>query len=345
MPMFLVMLTQQRISKNPKIGTTKEIYDQIVADLLKAKELLPKKYDPATMNASYQVRATQYAASAMLMRAYFQMGDYTKAQAECNFLIDQNEGQFDLTEDPIQAFNKSTLDRGKEVIFYIPFYDKQAYTPLHLTVLNSNAGGWGQCGWCETRMGNTTIQRLGWMNNPANDTTINLTARRDKRFTQLLAVRFPQSKAKPGQATDERSPIVEKTTIWPNKYYRGPNDFKTNIPLIRLAEVYLTRSIIRFKAGDKAGAAADLNVVRQRSWNSAVGGAFVPVSSSTISEQMIGDERLIEFFGENDRIDYLRGLKAAVPNGERAAGSIPFTSEDLVWAIPSRELLYDESLK
>lgn len=332
-------------AKNPKIGTTKEVYDLIVADLVKAKELLPEKYDVATMHPSYQVRATRYAASAMLMRTYFQMGDYANAEKEASFLINGNNGEFDLTEDPIAAWNKSDISRGREVIFYLPFYDDQIQAPLHLTVLNFNAGSWGPCGWNENRMAEGTVKRLGWMNNPSSDTTINVTARRDKRFQQLFGVRYPASLAKAGQATDGRNEIKEITTIWPNKYYRGPKDFHTNVPLIRLAEVYLTRSIIRFKAGDKSGAAADLDVVRKRAWDTAVGGPFVETSSSNITDQMISDERVIEMSGENDRIDYLRALKVDIPKGERGPGTDPYTSEDFVWAIPNRELLYNESLK
>lgn len=332
-------------AKNPKIGTTKEVYDQIIADLIKAKELLPEKFDAATMNPSYQVRATKYAASAMLMKAYFQMGDYINSEKEASFLIDNNNGEFDMTEEPIAAWNKSNISRGREVIFYLPFYDDASLAPMHLTVFNFNAGSWGPCGWNENRMGESTVKRLGWMNNPSNDTTINVTALRDKRFQQLFGVRYPVSKAKPGQATDSRNEIKDITTIWPNKYYLGPKAFQTNVPLIRLAEVYLTRSIIRYKAGNKNGAVADLDVVRKRAWDTFIGGAFLPTSAASITDQMINDERLIEMCGENDRIDYLRGLKVAIPKGERGAGTDPYTSEDFVWAIPSRELLYDESLK
>lgn len=343
-PLLLHYPVNVEEAKSPKIGTTEEIYQQIVADLLKAKELLPLKYDQTTMHASYQVRATRYAASAMLMRTYMQMGDYAKAMTECNNLIDQNGGEFSLSEDPIAAFNKSDISRGKEVIFYVPFYDSKGQAPLHLTVLCANAGPWGKCGWNENRMAKGTVVRLGWMNDPDNDTTINQAAYRDKRFQQLFAVRYPASKAKTGQETDSRNEIKELTTIWANKYFRGPGQFNTNLPLIRLAEVYLTRAILRFKANDKAGAASDLNVVRQRAWDTSIGGAYVPVTSGSITEQMINDERVIEFFGEPDRIDYLRAMKMDIPKGERGNGVDPYTSEDFVWAIPSKELLYNESL-
>ncbi|MDJ1502505.1 RagB/SusD family nutrient uptake outer membrane protein [Xanthocytophaga agilis] len=330
-------------AKNPKIGTTQEVYDLIVADFQKAKDLLPEEYED-DMHPSYQVRASKFAASAMLMRAYFQRGEYDKAKLEADFIIDQNGGRYNLTEDPIAAFSKSAIERAKEVVFYLPYYDETGQAPMHLTVLNHSAGPWGQCGWVETRMSNSTIKRLGWMTDPITDTTLKVAAKRDKRFTQLFAVRYPVSKAKEGQATDERNEVKDITTIWPYKYYRGGKEFNTNVPLIRLAEIYLTRSISRFKAGDKSGAAEDLNVVRKRAWNTTVGGPYVEVTGADITENMIHDERLIEMFGENDRIDYLRALKMDIPKGERGAGTDPYTSEDFVWAIPTRELLYNESI-
>ncbi|MDJ1470625.1 RagB/SusD family nutrient uptake outer membrane protein [Xanthocytophaga flava] len=334
-------------AKNPKIGTTQEVYDLIVADFQKAKELLPEEYGD-DMHPSYQVRASKFAASAMLMRAYFQRGEYDKAKLEADFIIDQNGGRYNLTEDPIAAFSTSTIltstNRPKEIIFYLPFFDQTAKAPLHLTAINHSAGAWGLCTWVETHMSNSTIKRLGWMTDPLTDTTLNLAAKRDKRFTQLFAVRYPKDKAKEGQVIDTRTEIDTITTIWPYKYYRGPKDFNTNVPLIRLAEIYLTRSICRFKAGDKSGAAEDLNVVRKRAWNTTVGGPYVEVTGADITENMIHDERLIEMFGENDRIDYLRALKMDIPKGERGAGTDPYTSEDFVWAIPTRELLYNESI-
>uniref|UniRef100_UPI003563F815 hypothetical protein n=1 Tax=Mariniphaga sediminis TaxID=1628158 RepID=UPI003563F815 len=61
------------------------------------------------------------------------------------------------------------------------------------------------------------------------------------------------------------------------------------------------------------------------------------VTSENVTEQMIGDERVIEMFMEGDRIDYLRGLKVDVPNGERGPGSVPYTDNGFIWPIPQQE--------
>lgn len=39
------------------------------------------------------------------------------------------------------------------------------------------------------------------------------------------------------------------------------------IPQIRLAEMYLTRALLRFESGNAQGAADDLNAVRRRAWD------------------------------------------------------------------------------
>lgn len=331
-------------AKNPKIGTTQEIYDLIVRDLRLAKQLLPDKFDAAKHHPSYQVRATRFAASGMLVRAYFQKGSYDSALQECNYIIDQNEGAFDLTEDPIEAFNKSAATRGRETIFYAPFFDDNLPPPSHLSVVNQTWSG-APTPWAETYMGFSTVKRLGWMSNPQNDTTVLLAAKRDKRFSQLITVRYPAAKHLASQQFDSREAIKTFTTLWTNKFYRGPKTMRTNVPLIRLAEIYLTRALLRFKAGDKSGAADDLNTVRARAWDEAIAGvAYVDLGAGDVTEQLIHDERLIELFNEGDRLDYLRGAKLDVPKGERGAGTDPYTSEDFVWSIPTLEINFNDKL-
>lgn len=334
-------------ASNSQIGTVQEIWDLIQSDFQKAFELLPERFIAGKMHPSYEAgRANKFAAAAMLSRTYFALGDYTKAKEFASFVIDQNGGDYDLSEEPIEAFNKSTLARGKEVIMYIPSYDETfgkrnyysgCYNHMIFGVPNP---------WTATHMDYETLQRLGWMDDPKNDTTINLAALRDKRFTQLFAIReaanTPEKERIPGRYYETRVNL-EWRTVLANKASRGPNIDFTNLPQIRLAEMYLTRSICLFKENDKQGAANDLNVLRKRAWDADVAGVsyedsehFVTVDN--ITEQMIGDERLIEMFCEGDRIDYLRGLKVDVPDGDRGTGTVPYTDKGFVWAIPLKEL-------
>ncbi len=343
-PMPIKFASSATEARNPPNGTTVDIYELITEDLVFAKTKLPEKFDAALHHPSYQVRATKFAAAALLMRTYLQKGEYDKALTESDFIIEQNNGEFDLSEDPIEAWNKSSLERGKEVIFYAPFFDENLPPPSHISVIN-NYWNNSLTPWVETYMAFSTVTRFNWMDTPQTDTTINIEAKRDKRFSQLMMLRYPANKHQPDQIFETRGPIAGSATIWCNKYYRGDKINRTNVPLIRLAEIYLTRAFLRFQANNLIGAADDLNTVRERAWDEiAAGASYTPISSGSITEQMINDERLIELFNEGDRIDYLRAIRTDIPNGDRGPGSVSYQSEDFVWAIPQLELNFNDGL-
>jgi hypothetical protein len=342
------------VAANSQIGTVKEIWNLILADFQKAHDLLPERFLAGKMQPSYEAgRANKFAAAAMLSRTYFAMGDYANSKKYASEVIDQNGGDYALTEDPIEAFNKSTLARGKETIMYIPCYDPVVGRQnLHASCFTNLFNG-SPCDWTAIYLDPTVLQRLGWVTDPKHDTTINLAARIDKRFTQLMYVRepgnIPVAQQVAGRYYDKRV-NMEWRSIISNKYYRGPAGNYTNVPQIRLAEMYLTRSICSFLAGDKAAAVSDLNIVRKRAWNATVAGVTYEASAhyatvSNVTQQMIGDERLIEMFCENDRIDYLRGLKVDVANGDRAPGVVPYTDKGFVWNIPVNEKLLNGGYK
>ncbi len=337
-------------AKSPKIGTTKEIYEFIVSDFMKAKEFLPEKYLDGVMHPSYQAgRANKFAAAAMLARTYMQMHDFEKAEAECDFLIDENGGEYDLSEDPIEAYNKSSLARGKEVIMYAACFDEvdaaeQGF--FHLTVLNHRYNG-DFCRWVETHMSEPALKTIGWQPDPKNDSTITQKARADKRFQQLFAVRekfVPPLLRRDTTAYYETRNYFDYRTIVADRLERGPGDRYTNYPLLRLSEFYLTRSICRLINGDSQGAADDLNVVKQRAWDENIGGTFQPVLASEITEDMIHNERLIEMFAEGDRVHYFKALKKDILPGERENEPVrPWNDPELVWAIPTEELQLNDS--
>ncbi|MBW8334583.1 MAG: RagB/SusD family nutrient uptake outer membrane protein [Prolixibacteraceae bacterium] len=336
---------------SPKIATTEELWDQILSDLKMAYDMLPERYLQGKMHVSYSAgRANKFAASAMLSRAYFYMGNYAEAKDYSDYVITKNGGDYYL-EEPIDAFNKSTLTSGKESIFWLPFYDQTKDTPPYFAGVYSHLCGGDPCTWVSVIMDFSTLQRIGWMPNPKSDTTITIVARRDKRFQQLFFVREPANvplelQVK-GKYYETRANLTYRTVL-ENKTFRGPGG-RANYPEIRLAEMYLTRCICQFKAGNKSAAANDINIIRKRAWDERIAGISYENSSSyvtesTISEQMINDERLIELFCEGDRIDYLRGLKVNVGNGERGSGSLPYTDKGFVWSLPQGEIDYNKSL-
>ncbi len=123
----------------------------------------------------------------------------------------------------------------------------------------------------------------------------------DQRFTKLFAT------------------IEGKTytTKYDNRYM--------HIPVIRLAELYLTRAECRLEAGDTQGAVADVNVVRERA-------GLDPVTSLTFNNMYW--ERFQELFFEGDNFHNQKRLqKPKVSNLE-----LPWNSPRLLYKIPQREI-------
>ena len=97
-----------------------------------------------------------------------------------------------------------------------------------------------------------------------------------------------------------------------------------NINIIRLAEMYLTRSEARFRTGDATGAADDLNVIRAR-----VGLADLDAGALTLED--ILTERKLELMFEGH---LFRDSK----RNRRNIGGFSFDSDNLVYPIPQREM-------
>jgi len=334
-------------AKAPEIGSTQQIYDLVVSDFQKAKELLPERFVAGVHHPSYEFgRANRFAASAMLSKVYFMMGKDTEALSELNYVIDQNEGDYNLSEDPIEAFNKADGTRGKEVIWYALYYDPLANTsPSELTSINlqhyvaKNGGntwpdGFKRVTWNQFTFSYHILEQINWMTDPLNgDYSLTEEALQDKRFQQLyrkLEGYNPDPEADPSKYETVHSQVTTPM-VWSDKYYRGVTEGRlTNVPVIRLAEMYLTRSLLRLRAADAAGATSDLNIVRNRAGIGDLEGA--------ITEEAIENERIKELAFEGDRTDYLRSAKVDIPPGDRDISAVPYNDESLVWVIPQAEL-------
>ncbi|NJK84979.1 MAG: RagB/SusD family nutrient uptake outer membrane protein [Bacteroidales bacterium] len=112
--------------------------------------------------------------------------------------------------------------------------------------------------------------------------------------------------------------FLKYPTIHCNKYFRGPDGNFTNIPVIRLPEMYLTRAILRFKRGDFEGAAKDLDAVRKRAWDEYIAGSpYQPLSAGEVTEELIDNERIKELGFEGDYWFYTIALGKPILPGDR----------------------------
>jgi hypothetical protein len=115
----------------------------------------------------------------------------------------------------------------------------------------------------------------------------------------------------------------------------GINTFKwanyyANIPLIRLAEIYLIRAEANFELMDLGLAAvgessplADVNTIRQR--------ALSPTFTGPITRDQIRNERYLELCWEGHRLHDLKRWKQNI-------GVLPYDAGNLILPIPIREM-------
>jgi starch-binding outer membrane protein, SusD/RagB family len=339
---------------NAQFVSTRVIYDFILEDLGKAIELLPERFTAGLHHPSYQYgRVNRFAARAMLARVLFRLGLWDEALTQLNIVIDTNEGAYQLNQDPIEAFNRSNNTRGNEVIWQAIHYDvDKGSSPRDFTLftfLDYRAvnGGHGEffrrSTWHTYSMTNQVARKIGWMDAQYAETP---EARRDKRYQQL----YHRLEGNKGVVNDDPDVYeqqylkVKEPRIWNDKYFRAPNGQFSNVPVIRLSEMHLTRAIIRLLKGNKSGAASDLNIVRKRAWDAMVAGvgyeesdAFV--TAVNINEELIEVERIKELSFEGDRLFYLQALKLPLPAGDRE-GVMPlaFPHNNLFWPLPQSEL-------
>ncbi len=335
--------------KSPETGTVSQIYELIVSDFEQAKLLLPERFEDGVHHPSYAFgRANAFAASAMLAKVYMMMQLNEEALQELNYIINQNGGDYDLTQDPIEAFNKDQRARGNEVIFYAFYADQianvNAFEVTSMTLQSFNAtnggntwpNGFSRITWNQFAYSYSTLKRIGWMLDPENgDFTVTEEAKQDKRFNQLYRVLEGyngEEGADPSKFETVHGSITNPV-IWCDKYFRGKDRGRlTNIPLIRLAEIHLSRALLRLRAGNAQGALEDVNKVRQRA-------GLNPITLAALTEDIIHNERIKELAFEGDRLDYLRASRLSIPGGDRQiALALPPTSPSFVWSIPQREI-------
>ena len=314
--------------KNPTLGSVAEVYAAIEEDWTNAKALLFEDHSAVVTELNIRARANKYAASAMLMRLYFIMGNHEKAEKECDYILTSN--LYDLTEQPIAAFNKNGAGGwGKEVIWQTACDDVSgAYGRMESIFSRNHYARDSQSSWSSQAMSHSAMKQVGWM---AADLSETDEARSDLRYKQVY-YRYN---------VDPRSSLVPPL-VWSYKYFRAPDARRSNRPLIRLAEVYLTRSIIRFNRNDKAGAAADLNMVRRRA-------GLADIAADEITADIIHNERIKELATENgDRTYYLIGLQLPIGIGDRDPAKFspvqpPYA--EYYWKVPVVEQNQNQSYK
>ncbi|GAB2966074.1 RagB/SusD family nutrient uptake outer membrane protein [Hymenobacter coalescens] len=236
-------------------------------------------------------RFDRYDAKALLARVYLQMGNYAQARDLANDVI-QNSGAT-LNASVLDAF---TSDGSPEVLFEV------------LQNEQNNAG--------QANDGLATFY---------SGKSVGFQGRADVAVSAAFAGRYEASDVRGDQGNigdgllylgDAARPGQLRSYKW--------NDFAQNIPVIRLAEMLLTRAEANRRLGTTTGATplADVNAIRQRA-------GATPLTAVTVEDILL--ERELELAYEGFRIhDYRRT--------GRQLGANPSTADARVLPIPQYEI-------
>jgi len=336
---------------------TKLIYDQVVKDFTEAKSLLPLKWETG-MNIAYKFgRASKHAAGAYLGRTLMLMGKYNEALAELDGVLNDAAQSRTLEADPETNWvnNNATVPwASNEVIWYAFFADINLATNFRHNLqfhyfdnaIFPNPDDWRD--WWIWSLNTKTVKRVGMM---ADDNSIPASWANDKR--SKLYHRF--------EGYDNSLPSTTKYnyTYFVNrafegrvgkadpvylckKYFRVPlvGQSKTaapqNLPIIRSSELYLWRAALK-QVTAKGGQAADLNLVRQRAWDTTKSGAFVPLTDAQATWDLIDQEWVKEMAFEGDRVIWLQMFKKPIGPGDRTVADVVAPYPNFFYPIPLAE--------
>ncbi|HKP31977.1 MAG TPA: RagB/SusD family nutrient uptake outer membrane protein, partial [Chitinophagaceae bacterium] len=224
-------------------------------------------------------RANTFVAHAFLARIYLQQGNYTAARDEANFVIE--EGPYSMNDDILEAFLE---DNSDEVIFEIE-QDVQ------------NNAGTANDGMATFY---ASLPGVGRADVRVDLNFVNSYDPNDLRKTAWYYKSVAPA-ARPG-----------------NWYTAKWNSFSMNLPIIRLAEMYLIRAECNLRLGASVGAdpAEDLAQVRNPS---RVG--LPVIAAPTLAD--ILQERIYELAFEGVRIHDVKRLKQTLVN--------PTTGATIAW--------------
>lgn len=294
---------------------TAQVYQQIIADLQQAQNLLSYDYrDPYSQTTPARDRPNRYAATALLAKVYLYTGQWNNAEVQADSVINNSSTYKLLTTD--QAFSLN----GKETIWALPptigskEYDYSMYNngmPSSIPP-GKTTGAYS----IYAAMSNSLVS--------AFEST-------DNRYTNWV-----------------RPVLVSATSANPAITYYFPNKYNSaavggqNEIILRLAEIYLIRAEARAQQKNISGAVADVNVIRTRA---GLPGTTAADQTSLLSA--IAKERQVELFTETgNRFFDLKRTNTidGVMNSMAPAKGAAWSSYMQLWPIPPTDIIQDPNL-
>lgn len=284
-----VMLVSQISS--PKRNTVGEVYDQVVADLVRAESIMADNYQRADATDPLAT-VTKPVIQALLSRVYLYMGEWQKSADYATKVI--NSGKYSILEADAykEMWAQNIASKGGEIIFEI-FSSKKN-------------DSWDDSGW--TMLPHITMP----------------TGSADVCATNDLYDLYADGDVRKAMFTDNENDHF--ITKYAGK--TGSVDPKeANIPVLRLAEMYLNRAEAIYNGASVAGVSAqtDLDAITSKR-----GAATVSPGSETIFNER---RRELAFEG-HIFFDYKRLGKSISRSDFRADQNQNIQFPGNIWAMP-----------
>ena len=284
-------------------STNVQVYQQIEQDLLAAINLLPTEGG----TTGFPQRISRSAAKALLARVYLFWGRYSDAANYADQVINESGRDLLSGEDYFNAWR--TEPHGESILeFDIELVD------------------WSTVDGVNNSMNSVTAQHDADYNGTGGQFSVG--------GSDDLINSF--------EAGDERRDLwVEFGGNWENLKWRGElGDYRENIPIIRISEMYLISAEAHFRAGGAEGTARDrINDLRD-----ARGLAATANSGASLLE-LIMNERRVELAFEGHRWFDLKRLGVDIPKPQTSFGQLQYTDFRMLARIPIDQVVLNESLQ
>lgn len=223
----LLLSTDYTVNSVPSRSPVAAVYEQIVSDLLSAKELVRNYYMNSVngpITTMERVRANKDVATAFLAKVYLYLGEWQKAEAMAGEVLAKT-ATYSLNSNLTAVFDNSSRENILQV-FEIHYFAAQHYD---LALGNPST--------------TTSPGRPGYL----SDSVLNKFEAGDNRRTDWIATRTSGA----------------NTWYYPRKY-KNVSTTTEYVPAMRLAELYLVRAEARIQQNQVAAGIDDLNSLRAR---------------------------------------------------------------------------------
>jgi hypothetical protein len=360
LPIYTEKMSSVEVANTPRTSSVTENYNAIVEDLKKAAEHLPlwTSYAKEDYGRAHKTAANAYLAKTYLYMAQYDSKYYAEAVKAADLVISSPETALIDTDTPAEDY-KSVFsianNWSSEYIWSVVSSGKLGYGSKLCGVMLENTG-WGKYnGWGYYQPTNELYEEFE-SSDPRREATI-LKFGDEFQFLGETRQYYSENSLSGFQFNKYMEPYGPIDAVG-NRISSNPNGIQTNlnVPLMRLAEVYLIKAealIFDGKNGD-----VPLNMVRQRS-------GLAPKTNAT--EADLKHERRCELAGEfsNRHFDlvrwgdaqetYSKPLHGRIHESKKDPNSV-YTIEEVwparsfnpnihgVWAIPVNDIVNSQGV-